>query len=114
MAVWILRYLRGTNNFVLCFKGTDNVLQGYVDSDMAGGDKDTRKSTTGYVFTMGGTISWASKLQKIVSLSTPWKLNMWLLKKPVRKCCGWTGSLKSWDTNRLILFCIVIARVLST
>jgi len=35
------------------------------------GDRDTRKSTTGYVFTMGGTtVSWASKLQKIVSLST--------------------------------------------
>ena len=38
---------------------------------MAGDDKDTRRSTTGYVFTIGGTaISWASKLQKIVDLST--------------------------------------------
>ncbi|MCO5575579.1 hypothetical protein L7F22_029381 [Adiantum nelumboides] len=38
--------------------------------DMAG-DKDTRRSTTGYVFTIGGlAVSWASKLQKIVSLST--------------------------------------------
>ena len=35
------------------------------------GDKDSRKSTTGYVFTIGGTIiSWISKLQKIVALST--------------------------------------------
>jgi hypothetical protein len=46
------------------------VLQGYVDSYMAG-DKDSRRSTTGYVFTIGGTtISWISKLQKVVSLST--------------------------------------------
>jgi hypothetical protein len=43
---------------------------GYVDSDMAG-DKDSRRSTTRYVFTIGGTtVSWILKLQKVVSLST--------------------------------------------
>lgn len=31
---WILRYLRGTSNFVLCFMGTNNALQGYADSDI--------------------------------------------------------------------------------
>jgi hypothetical protein len=35
------------------------------------GDKDSRRSTTWYVLTIGGTsISWILKLQKIVSLST--------------------------------------------
>ena len=35
------------------------------------GDLDGRKSTTGYVYTLGGTtISWGLKLQKIVTLST--------------------------------------------
>jgi hypothetical protein len=35
------------------------------------GDKYRRRSTTGYVFTIGGTtISWISRLQKVVSLST--------------------------------------------
>jgi hypothetical protein len=35
------------------------------------GDKDSRRSTTWYVFTIGGTtVSWISKLQKVVSLST--------------------------------------------
>ena len=54
----------------LCFGGSDTFLQGYVDLDMVG-DKDNRRSTTGYVFTIGGTkISWISKLQKVVSLST--------------------------------------------
>jgi hypothetical protein len=52
---WILRYLRGTTNHALCFGGSDTVLQGYVDSDMAG-DKDNKRSTTGYVFTIGGVI----------------------------------------------------------
>ena len=43
---WIVRYLRGTANHALCFGGLETVLQGYVDSDMAG-DKDSRRSTTG-------------------------------------------------------------------
>ena len=45
-------------------------LQDYVDADFAG-DIDSRKSTTEFVFTLDGTaISWASNLQKIVTLST--------------------------------------------
>ena len=52
---WILRYLRGTTTHALCFGSSSTVLQGYVDSDMAG-DKDSRRSTTGHVFTVGGTI----------------------------------------------------------
>ncbi|RVX06993.1 Retrovirus-related Pol polyprotein from transposon TNT 1-94 [Vitis vinifera] len=41
-----------------------------LDADFAG-DIDSRKSTIGFVFTLGGTtISWASNLQKIVTLST--------------------------------------------
>ena len=60
---WILRYLRGTSHYSLCFGGSNSCLQGYVDSDMAG-DIDGGRSTTGYVFTIGGTaVSWISKLQ---------------------------------------------------
>lgn len=67
---WIFRYLRGTSRFCLCFGGSKHVLEGYTDADMAG-DIDSRKSTSGYVFTFsGGAISWQSKLQKCVALST--------------------------------------------
>ena len=67
---WILRYLRGTTSHALCFGGSDIVLQGYVDADMAG-DKESRRSTTGYVFIVAGTIvSQILKLQKVVALST--------------------------------------------
>jgi hypothetical protein len=67
---WILRYLKCTTTHTLFFGGSDTFLQGYVDLDMTG-DKDNRRSTTGYVFTIGGTIvSWISKLEKVVSLST--------------------------------------------
>ena len=62
--------MRGTDTQALCFGGSYIVLQGYVDSDIAG-DKYNRRSTTRYVFTIGGTtISWISKLQKVVALST--------------------------------------------
>jgi hypothetical protein len=67
---WILNYLKGTSTHALCFGGSDTILHGYVDSDIAG-DKDSRRSTTRYVFTLGGTtVSWILKLQKFVSLST--------------------------------------------
>ena len=71
MAVkWILRYLRGTTNQALCFGGSNIALQGYVDADMAS-DIDNRRSTTGYVFTIGGiTVNWVSKIQSVVALST--------------------------------------------
>ena len=67
---WILRYLRGSSDECLCFGASDPILKGYTDADMAG-DLDNRKSTTGYLFTFsGGAISWQSKLQKCVALST--------------------------------------------
>ena len=45
-------------------------LQGYVDADVVG-NIDSRKSTTWFVFTLGGTtISWSSHIQNIVALST--------------------------------------------
>ena len=67
---WILRYLRGTTNQALCFGGSNIALQGYVDADMAG-DRENRRSTTGYVFSVGGTtVSWVSKIQSVVALLT--------------------------------------------
>ena len=46
------------------------MLAGYTDADMAG-DMDSRKSTSGYLITFaGGAVSWQSKLQKCVALST--------------------------------------------
>ena len=50
---WILRYLRGTYNKCLHFRGSTIDLEGDVDSYLEG-DIDTRQSTTTYVFTIGG------------------------------------------------------------
>jgi hypothetical protein len=67
----IFRYLKGTSDFgILYKKGARENLYGFSDSDYAG-DQDDRKSTSGYVFMMGsGAISWSSKKQAIVTLST--------------------------------------------
>ncbi|WCJ18000.1 Transposon Ty1-LR1 Gag-Pol polyprotein [Euphorbia peplus] len=69
---WIFRYLRGTVGHGLMFGGQhgDPLVEGYVDADYAG-DLDNRRSTTGYVFTLGGgPICWRSTLQSTVALST--------------------------------------------
>ena len=65
-----IRYMSLLHRCKFEIAGSSLTLQGYVDADFAG-DIDSRKSTTGFVFTLGGTaISWASNLQKIVTLST--------------------------------------------
>jgi len=67
---WVLWYLRGTSSYCITYNKNSEFVCGYVDSDFAG-DLDKRRSTSGYVFTLaGGAISWMSKLQNIVSLST--------------------------------------------
>ena len=53
---WIIRYLKGTSHYYLCFGDNDIVLEGLTDANMAG-DVDTRKSTGGYLFTFLGAIA---------------------------------------------------------
>ena len=66
----ILRYVKRTKRYgILYTTSEDFELIGYTDSDWAG-SIDVRK-TSGYVFHMGSrAISWASKKQPIVALST--------------------------------------------
>lgn len=67
---WVLRYLTGTSDHCISFDGREGTVCGYVDADYAG-DLDKRRSTTCYVFTLArGVISWMSKLQETVALST--------------------------------------------
>ena len=69
----VLRYLRGTQGLGITFGGCSHQgsgLQGFADSDWAG-DQGTRRSTTGVLFTLyGGPVSWRSKLQPTVALSS--------------------------------------------
>ena len=49
----ILRYLRGTHDYMLFYQGSDLRLRGYSDADWAN-DPNDRKSTSGFVFMFGG------------------------------------------------------------
>jgi hypothetical protein len=69
----LLRYVAGTIDFCLLYKldpNVPNMFRTFSDADLAG-NVDTGRSTTGYVVKMGtGAVSWSSKLQSIVALST--------------------------------------------
>ena len=67
----ILRYLKGTVYLGLSYKKcADGNLIGYSDADWAG-DVDDRHSTSGNVFLLAkGAVSWLSKKQATVALST--------------------------------------------
>ena len=68
----VLRYLKGTADHGILYQKqkSGSTCVGFSDADWAG-DVSDRRSTSGYVFCMnGGVISWKSKKQDCVSLST--------------------------------------------
>jgi hypothetical protein len=71
VAKHVLRYIRGTINYGLRYTASSNIqLHGFTDSDWAR-SADDRKSTSGMCFSLGSAmISWGSRKQKSVALST--------------------------------------------
>ncbi|XP_045797992.1 secreted RxLR effector protein 161-like [Trifolium pratense] len=67
----IMRYLKGTIELGIWYRRNEKLtLVGWSDSDYAG-DLYDRKSTSGYVYMLGlSAVSWSSKKQAIVTLST--------------------------------------------
>ncbi|GJZ18877.1 putative RNA-directed DNA polymerase [Tanacetum coccineum] len=67
----ILRYLKGSTGHGVLFKPNGHLVnQMYTDADWAG-DKGNRRSTSGYFTIVGGNlVTWRSKKQKVVSLSS--------------------------------------------
>lgn len=79
-AMHFLRYLRGSTNLGILYSAdAQSKVSGmerkhcpvsHCNADWAG-DRSTRRSTTGYVFTLaGGALSWRSRLQPTVALSS--------------------------------------------
>ena len=50
----IMRYLKGTTDYLLCYRGYDLHIRGYIDADW-GGDLDEWKSTSGFVFLLNNS-----------------------------------------------------------
>nr|GEY64037.1 putative RNA-directed DNA polymerase [Tanacetum cinerariifolium] len=67
----IIEYLKGTPGHGVLFKSNGHLdIQVYTDADWAG-DKGNRRSTSGYFSMVGGNlVTWRSKKQKVVSLSS--------------------------------------------
>lgn len=67
----VMRYVKGSVGLGIQFKmGGSLDVEGFCDADYAG-DMDTRRSTTGYVIKLGeSVVTWCSKRQPTVSLST--------------------------------------------
>ena len=68
----VFRHVRGTENLGIEFEKCESTpeLLGYSDADW-GACKDSRKSTSGFVFQLcGGAISWSSRKQTVVATST--------------------------------------------
>ena len=65
----IFRYLLGTKTLQLTYGGDERGLVRYVNAD--GASQDHRRAISGYVFMVdGGAVSWSSKKQELVTLST--------------------------------------------
>lgn len=67
----VYRYVKGTQTMGIQYgSSTEPAITGFCDSDWAG-CAESRKSTEAFVFMMtGGAISWRSKKQSIVALSS--------------------------------------------
>lgn len=66
----VLRYLQGTIDLALKFEGNDDHLTCYVDADWANCNID-RRSYTGSVFVFNGAaVSWESRKQRTIALSS--------------------------------------------
>ncbi len=69
----VLRYLKGTKNYAITYRARaakdTNTFHGFADAGYA--NCDDLKSTSGYVFlAAGGAITWRSKKQTVVALSS--------------------------------------------
>jgi hypothetical protein len=65
----IFRYLAGTKDWALVFGTKVKGLEGFMDAD--GASQEHCHAISGYTFLIdGGAISWSSKKQELITLST--------------------------------------------
>ena len=103
---WILRYLKGTADMELCFGSGKPELVCYTDSDL-GGNLDNSRSTSGYLITFaGGAISWQSRLQKCIALSTT-EAEYIAITEGAKELLWMKEFMKDLDfeQSRFVLFC---------
>lgn len=108
----VLKYLKGTSRWGILYKSNSNckLLEAFSDSDYAG-DPSTRRSTSGMVFKYsGGAITWASRRQKCVSLSTT-EAEFVAASQASKKLCGCIGFFRISVYQLMCLSCKSTMRV---
>jgi hypothetical protein len=95
----VLRYLKGTRHYRITYGRSSTPLLGYSDASYA--DADERKSTGGYVFLMnGGPISWKSRKQSIVALSST-EAEFIALADTAKEALWWRKILREIDPKNI-------------
>ena len=107
----ILAYLAGTWDYCLRLGGreTSTEVSGYVDADLAG-DIDSHRSTSGCVIQLnGGAVSWSSRRQDDIALSTA-ESDTYRLTRQQRRQSGSSVSWEKSQRRRNLLYLNVITR----
>ena len=87
----LLRYLRYTCDYGLHYTRYPAVIEGYSDANWISDMKDT-KSTSGFIFTLGGgAVAWKSSKQTVIARSTM-NLNLLLSINALRRQNGFVFS----------------------
>lgn len=87
----LLRYLKGTSTYCLRYQDNkeDDII-GFSDADWAG-DTDKRLSVSGFTFiNQGGAISWSSKRQHAIALSSC-EAELYALSNATQEAVWWKG-----------------------
>ncbi|KAL6311719.1 hypothetical protein AAG906_024608 [Vitis piasezkii] len=74
----VLKYLRGTINYGLCYSEFPSVLKGFSDANWIS-DSDEIKSTSGYVFTLSeSAVSWKSAKKTCITRNLLENIPLWM------------------------------------
>ena len=89
----ILIYVRDTSSLSITLGGDDLTLSGHSDSDWAE-QREDRRSTTGFIFSLGKTpVSWKSRRQPTIALSST-EAEYMALTDSAREAIWWRSILK--------------------
>lgn len=114
----LIKYLKGTSSLRLKLGGIkdDESLIGFADANWAE-DNKTRKSNSGYIFLLGGSISWSCKRQdcvamssteaEFISLSEACRESIWIQRLLHDFNWGGQSCTKIYEDNQSVLKLIV-------
>lgn len=89
----VLVYLRDTSSYSITLGGNDLTLSGHSDSDWAK-QREDRRSTTGFIFYLGNSpVSWKSRHQPTIALSST-EAEYMALTDAARECIWWRSIMK--------------------